>query len=866
MIIYQVANTISNDCDNCSITTQRKQYITLGYEPIPCRGKIPVSKSWQNIRIDFDTTAFWSDEYPDALNTGIRTRYTPAIDIDVYDGEMVEKIRQELLNLIPSGSILERIGQPPKVLIPFQGAVPFNKIAIAFKSLDNRIHRVEVLCDGQQFIADGTHPDTGKPYQWKNNADLSSVARKQLPIMDEALAHQIIDCAANIMRDGGWIEIDTKGNAKTTHKMNGSKSLWAQAALNGECEKVRNAAHHTRNDTLNAAAFALGQTIGGGELDRTAVEQHLFEAARICGLVDDDGQSSAWATIKSGITAGMKHPRATPNSNAKTEHDGNDTKQDHRPVLVINEKDPTDTAKRLSVLIAQHSEVLFNGNEPVRVASEAGHIPKALPLNIEYVRVLAHELCRPVRYNKDGMEVDAPLNSDVANIYLNGLEGQWNLRPFKGITTCPVLGTGGSIRTTNGYDSESGLWCSNVPTVAVPEQPTEEEAKAALGLLRHTFRTFPFADATMKEENGVMVVTDPTPGMDESSFLAGLMTAVCRQSLETAPGFLTDAPNISGAGTGKGLLVKACCVVASGIRPHAFTSGHDAAEFDKRLTAALVEARPCVFLDNFNAKELKSDILASALTENPAMVRIFGKTKNVPLFTTTFIAVTGNGVQIAEDTARRMLVSRLDARMENPEQRKFKAGFLDDVFEMRTALLTAALTIWRWGQQNANHDQGLPLGNYEVWAHWVRDPLLSLGCRDPVERIVEIKAADPRRRAILAVFEAWWANHEGQEVKAADLHDEVKRLLDPKAVVVDGKLKASRQVIAWWLQRHKGTRIGGYWLEEVRDTYRSRPTVTYRLHDGSEEFASFGPRVGNGPLANDNFQTTTSFGVGCMTA
>jgi hypothetical protein len=238
---------------------------------------------------------------------------------------------------------------------------------------------------------------------------------------------------------------------------------------------------------------------------------------------------------------------------------------------------------------------------------------------------------------------------------------------------------------------------------------------------------------------------------------------------------------------------------------------------------------------------------------------------NVPLFTTTFIAVTGNGVQIAEDTARRMLVSRLDARMENPEQRKFKAGFLDDVFEMRTALLTAALTIWRWGQQNANHDQGLPLGNYEVWAHWVRDPLLSLGCRDPVERIVEINAADPRRRAILAVFEAWWANHEGQEVKAADLHDEVKRLLDPKAVVVDGKLKASRQVIAWWLQRHKGTRIGGYWLEEVRDTYRSRPTVTYRLHDGSEEFASFGPRVGNGPLANDNFQTTTSFG-GCMPA
>jgi hypothetical protein len=72
--------------------------------------------------------------------------------------------------------------------------------------------------------------------------------------------------------------------------------------------------------------------------------------------------------------------------------------------------------------------------------------------------------------------------------------------------------------------------------------------------------------------------------------------------------------------------------------------------------------------------------------------------------------------------------------------------------------------------------------------------------------------------------------------------------------VVDGKLKASRQVIAWWLQRHKGTRIGGYWLEEVRDAHRKRLTVTYRLHDGSEKFG----RLGNGAVANDNFQTTTT--------
>ena len=44
---------------------------------------------------------------------------------------------------------------------------------------------------------------------------------------------------------------------------------------------------------------------------------------------------------------------------------------------------------------------------------------------------------------------------------------------------------------------------------------------------------------------------------------------------------------------------------------------------------------------------------------------------------------------------------------------------------------------------------GKALGSFEVWAQWCRDPLLMLGARDPVDRIEEIKAADPRRRALI---------------------------------------------------------------------------------------------------------------------
>ena len=437
-------------------------------------------------------------------------------------------------------------------------------------------------------------------------------------------------------------------------------------------------------------------------------------------------------------------------------YNGGPGKTDHGlPELIVSGSDPTATAKELAALIAKRDDFLFNGHAPIHVAAEADCLPRALEVTTEMVRVLAHEICIPTKVRITGTKgkvgrTPAPLSKDIAQLYLHGLEGSWGLKPFRGIVTAPILSGDGSIRSASGYDARSGLWCHNIPNITVPANPTKSDAERALRKLRQFFRTFPFADAMRLTDPDLGIeITDlcKPVGLDESSFLAALLTAVCRQSLELAPGFLCDAPSFSGAGTGKGLLVKAICVIASGVRPSAFTSGHNAEEFDKRLTAALTEARPAVFLDNFNNKNLTSDTLASALTESPAMVRVMGHTKTVPLHTSTFIGITGNAVQIAEDMARRLLNSHLDARMENPEQRKFAPGFLDHVFAERANLLAAALTIWRWGRQT-QPKPGKPIGSYEVWAQWCRDPLLALGMRDPVDRLAEIKAADPKRREL----------------------------------------------------------------------------------------------------------------------
>jgi hypothetical protein len=477
-----------------------------------------------------------------------------------------------------------------------------------------------------------------------------------------------------------------------------------------------------------------------------------------------------------------------------------------RPDLVVRHDDLPSTARDLARIITQSDQMFVRGRPVKVISSPDGSWPHVRPMIPDAVVNEAHDLARPVRMGPVPYPVTLPHR--VARLYL--ARDDWGLRPLKGITTAPLLSFDGSMRIAEGYDGPTAMWCCRVPALELADAPSLADAEGALRTLRAAFRTFPFADArTVRGEEWAIPLVDLShpPGRDESAFLVALLTAVCRPSLPLAPGMVITAPLITGAGTGKGLLVRAICEIAFGRAPYAFTACGDSAENEKRIVALLIEAEPVLFLDNVNDTTLRSDLLASILTEPLVKGRRLGKSLMLPLNPMAFVAVTGNGMELAEDLVRRFVAVRLDPRMEDPEARPFAPGFLTSISARRAELLAAALTLWRWGRQNEHVIPfGRPLGSYEVWSRWVRDPLLALDCADPVERATGFKARDPHRQRVSEIFAAWQLHHGEKAIAAAQLCEAVKELIDPQG--------RARQYVASALARLVGTRAAGFVLTQ----------------------------------------------------
>jgi hypothetical protein len=82
--------------------------------------------------------------------------------------------------------------------------------------------------------------------------------------------------------------------------------------VRAELDQLASAAAGSRGYQLNKAAFKLGTLVGAGALDRGEADHGLLNAAHACGLVSVDGERAVRATVRRGLDAGARQPRALP--------------------------------------------------------------------------------------------------------------------------------------------------------------------------------------------------------------------------------------------------------------------------------------------------------------------------------------------------------------------------------------------------------------------------------------------------------------------------------------------------------------------------------------------------------------------------
>ncbi len=131
------------------------------------------------------------------------------IDVDCPDAaRAIEEAARQVLGLGDAAEIPRRIGQAPRVLLPLRTSTPFHKITSALFRMRSapdapKASKVEVLAEGQQFVAFAIHKDTHRPYTWNGGGDLLAVPRDQLPEITEAQAREIIRVAETVLEQWG---------------------------------------------------------------------------------------------------------------------------------------------------------------------------------------------------------------------------------------------------------------------------------------------------------------------------------------------------------------------------------------------------------------------------------------------------------------------------------------------------------------------------------------------------------------------------------------------------------------------------------------------------------------------------------------
>jgi putative DNA primase/helicase len=425
---------------------------------------------------------------------------------------------------------------------------------------------------------------------------------------------------------------------------------------------------------------------------------------------------------------------------------------------------------------------------------------------------------------KDYVAIDPP--GAVAAQILS-MVGEWPFEPLHGIIQCPTLRRDGSLLDKPGYDERTGLvLVDGIKMPPISPNVRQEDAEEALTLLLGLLTEFPFDDGT----------DELSKAMSKSVALSMFITPVIRGAMDVAPMHLVTKPL---PGTGASYLVDCAAMIATGERCPVQAMAPKYEETEKRLVAAALSGFPLIGIDN--VREIVAGDFFCQIVERALMrLRALGSSDDhrIPNSFTTF--ANGNNAIVAEDMVRRTVRCGMDANIEHPEQRKFDFDPLAAIQRDRGKYIAACLKITLAYINEGRPEPQTPLPSFGEWSRLVREPLIWLGCADPVASQEKLRSADPRKANLAEVFDAWRevlgignqyrtgeiiaAATDGSALRAA-LLDVAKRRAKTEEPEIDNN------VLGKWLRNHEGHIAAGLKLQADRAD-RARPKWSLRSVHG----------------------------------
>ena len=321
------------------------------------------------------------------------------------------------------------------------------------------------------------------------------------------------------------------------------------------------------------------------------------------------------------------------------------------------------------------------------------------------------------------------------------------------VVHAPFIRRDGTMATEPGFDAASSKYLalpSSWTMPPIPIQPSAAELHAAVNLIADELLVdFPFVSAA-----------------DKAHAYSMLLTPVLRACIDgPTPLHLVEAPR---QGTGKSLLVDTVATITAGKLPGTKAYTQDESEMQKTLTAELLEGPSLIILDNLTGR-IESAALASALTETVHRGRLLGKSRMLylPLTGVTWLA-TGNNCTLGADFPRRVVRIRLNAHVDQPQQR---TGWRHELptwaREHRAELLAALFTLVRAWQAAGSPPGHQIRGRYEGWSHVIGGVLEVAGIPGFLSPDAEMVDRDTEQWRTLV--QVWWSRYQSTPVTSAQV-------------------------------------------------------------------------------------------------